>query len=80
VPTFVLSHRHGAQECAIAAAAWKAFPSPLRHSRPLASCVSGGHAIWWTVQAADRATALSQLPPYLAARTVVDEVREVAIP
>jgi hypothetical protein len=32
------------------------------------------------VQAADRSAALAQLPPYVADRTVVDEVREVPIP
>jgi hypothetical protein len=80
VPTFVLSHRHRREECAIATAAWKAFPSPLHHSRPLGSCTTGGHALWWTVEAADSAAALAQLPPYIADRTVVDEVREVPIP
>lgn len=80
MPTFVLSHRHRPEECAIAIAAWKAFPSPLRHSRPLGSCTTGGHGMWWTVQAADRAAALAQVPPYVADRTVADEVREVPIP
>jgi hypothetical protein len=80
VPTFVLSHRHRPEECAIAIAAWKAFPSPLRHSRPLGSCATGGHGMWWTVQAADQAAALGQLPPYVADRAVADEVRAVPIP
>jgi hypothetical protein len=80
VPTFVLSHRHRPEECAIAIAAWKGFASPLRHSRPLGSCASGGHHVWWTVRAHDRVAALAQLPPYVADRTVIDEVREVPIP
>jgi hypothetical protein len=79
MPTFVLSHRHLPEECGIAMAAWKAFPSPLRHSRPLGSCALGGHRLWWTVDAADRAAALAQLPPYVAARTVAEEVLEVPI-
>ena len=33
-----------------------------------------------TVQAVDRAAALAQVPPYVADRTVADEVREVPIP
>jgi hypothetical protein len=36
--------------------------------------------MWWTVEAADQTAALSQLPPYIAARTCADEVREVRIP
>jgi hypothetical protein len=35
--------------------------------------------MWWTVEAVDSAAALSQLPPYVAERTVTDEVREVPI-
>lgn len=80
MPTFVLSHRHRPEECAIATAAWNGFPSPLHQSRPLGSCALGGHGMWWTVEAADPAAALGQLPPYIADRTVVDQVREVPIP
>lgn len=80
MPTFVLSHRHRPEECAIAIAAWKAFPSPLRRGRPLGSCATGGHGLWWTVEAADVAAALAQLPTYVAERTVAEEVREVPIP
>ena len=80
VPIFALFHEHQPAECAIAFAAWKGFASPLRHSRPLGSCASGGHRVWWIVEAADRPAALAQLPPYVAERTVADEVREVPIP
>jgi len=80
VPTFVLYHRHDASECAVAAASWKGFRSPLRDSRPLGSCAIGGHRIWWTVEAVDRTAALAQLPPFVATRTFADEVREVRIP
>jgi hypothetical protein len=80
VPVFVLTHSHRPEECAIAIAAWKGFRSPLRHSRPLGSCASGGHRMWWTVEAADPAGALGQLPPYVAERTTAHEVRDVPIP
>jgi hypothetical protein len=80
VPTFILCHRHGPEECAIAIAAWKAFPSPLRRSLPLGSCATGGHRVWWTVQAPDLAAAMAQLPAYVADRTEAEEVREVPIP
>jgi hypothetical protein len=36
--------------------------------------------MWWTVEARDHIDALAQLPPYVATRTVADEVREVQIP
>jgi hypothetical protein len=78
--TFILTHSHEPHECAIAAAAWKGFASPLRHGRPLGSCVRGGHRLWWTVQATDEQAALSLLPPYVAQRTVAEEVREVPLP
>jgi hypothetical protein len=77
---FVLCHTHRPEECAIAIAAWKAFDSPLRHGRPLGSCATGGHQVWWMVQAEDSAAALAQLPLYVAARTVAEQVREVPIP
>jgi hypothetical protein len=78
--TFVLAHRHTPQECRIAIAAWKAFESPLAGGRPLGSCMSGGHGVWWIVRAPDLEAALAQLPPYVAARTVAEEVRQVPLP
>ena len=80
MPMFILCHAHAPEECAISIAAWKAFASPLRHSRPLGSCATGGHKVWWSAEAADRAAALALLPPYVAARTVAEAVREVPIP
>ena len=79
MPRFVLAHRHDAHDCAVAAASWKGFRSPLRDSRPLGSCATGGHRIWWTVEAPDRSAALAQLPPYVATKTYAEEVREVWI-
>jgi hypothetical protein len=80
MPTYVLTHRHKPHECAIAAAAWKGFASPLRHGRPLGSCAQDGHRVWWTVDAEDAPAALSLLPHYVAKRTVAEEVREVLLP
>jgi hypothetical protein len=79
MPTFILTHRHAPQECGVAAAAWKGFESPLRHGRPFGSCATGGHRIWWTVEATDMVAALGQLPRFVAERTVAEEVREVPI-
>jgi hypothetical protein len=64
----------------VAAASWKGFRGPLRDSRPLGSCATGGHRMWWTVEASDQRAALAQLPPYVASKTFADEVREVPIP
>ena len=80
VTTYLLHHRHAAKECPVAFAAWKGFDSPLRGRPALASCATGGHALWWTVEAADRAAAEANLPPYLAARCEVVEVSEVRVP
>ena len=77
---YLLEHRHDPRECGVVFAAFKGHDSPLRHSPTLASCRSGGHAIWWTVEARTEAEALRQLPNYVAERTIVSRVSEVEIP
>jgi hypothetical protein len=77
---YLLEHRHEPQECGVVFAAFKGDDSPLRHRPTLASCHSGGHAIWWTVEAETEAEALGLLPRYVAERTVVSCVSEVEIP
>ena len=61
-------------------AAWNGFDSPLRHTRAMGSCLTGGHCVWWTVDALDAPAALSLLPPYVAERTEPIEARAVGIP
>ncbi len=80
MPTYVLVHRHGPHECRTAYAAWKGFDSPLRRSRPYASCARGDHRIFWVVEASDERIALGQLPEWLAERTEASEVSAVGIP
>jgi hypothetical protein len=77
---FLLEHRHEADECAVAFAAWKGFDSPLRQQAVLCSCRSGGHRLWFVVTAGTARDALRQLPGYVAARTEAIDVAEVAIP
>ncbi len=84
MPRFMLTHRHGADECRVAFASWKGFDSSLRHAGTFGSCMlvngAGAHEIWWTVEAGDADAALSHLPPYVAERTQATEVKEVPIP
>ena len=61
-------------------ASFKGHDSPLRRRATLASCRSGGHAIWWTVEAASEAQALALLPFYVAERTTAASVSPVDIP
>ena len=75
-----LEHRHEPQDCGVVFASFKGLKSPLRHRPTLASCRSGGHAIWWTVEAESEADALEQLPYFVAERTSVERVTEVEIP
>lgn len=80
MPRYILHHKHEPSECGVVFAAFKGHQSPLRHRATLASCRSGGHAIWWTVDAATEAEAVAQLPFYVAERTTAAEVTEVRIP
>ena len=80
MPFFLLQHQHDPAECAAAFAAWTGFDSPLRHGQAASTCLSGGHAVWWRVQAENDAAALALLPRYVARRTVSIEVRDVEIP
>ena len=77
---YVLQHHHQPRECGVVFASFKGHPSPLRHRATLASCRSGGHAIWWTVEADSEDDALALLPTYVAKRTTVARVNEVEIP
>jgi len=77
---FLLHHRHEPHECGVVFAAFKGHESPLRHRVTLASCLFGGHAIWWAVEAASEAEALALLPFYVAERTTATRVSEVDIP
>jgi hypothetical protein len=80
VARYLLEHRHQPRECGVVFASFKGHESPLRHRVTIASCRSGGHAIWWSVEAADEEEALRLLPAYVAARTTVIRVSEVRIP
>lgn len=77
---YLLQHRHTPEECGAVFASFKGHDSPLRHRATVASCRSGGHAIWWTVDAHSDKEALRQLPFYVAERTTVTRVSEVCIP
>jgi hypothetical protein len=80
MPRYMVHHRHEPRECGIAFAAFKGHESPLRHRAALASCPSGGHAIWWTVEAASEQDALGQLPYFVARRSTIAQVSELVIP
>ncbi len=80
MPRYLLHHNHEPFECGAAFAAWKGFDSPLRGAAAVSSCLEGGHAIWWDVEATDIPAALELLPPYVADRTTVAPVSDVSIP
>ena len=77
---YLLHHSHEPNECGAVFASFRGHGSPLRHQATLASCRSGGHAIWWTVEAATEQDALAFLPAYVAERTTATRVNEVQIP
>jgi len=78
--SFLLHHRHEPEKCGVAFAAFKGDGSPLRHATTVSSCASGGHEVWWVVEAESSDAALAMLPHYLAERCEVVPVREVRIP
>jgi hypothetical protein len=77
---YLMHHRHAPEECGVVFASFKGHRSPLRHRVTLASCRSGGHGIWWTVDAASEEEALGFLPFFVAERTSITQVSEVQIP
>jgi hypothetical protein len=77
---YLLQHRHTPDECGVVFASFKGHDSSLRHQLTLASCRSGGHEVWWTVDAPSEDDALRLLPAYVAERTTVARVSEVQIP
>ena len=80
MPQYLLHHHHKPDECGVVFASFKGHRSQLRHRPALASCRSGGHAIWWTVEAANEQNALALLPSFVADRTTATRVSEVQIP
>ena len=77
---YLLHHRHEPDGCGVVFAPFKGHHSPLRHRPTLASCRTGGHEIWWTVDADSEDDALRLLPYYVAERTTITGVSEVQIP
>jgi hypothetical protein len=77
---YLLQHRHAPDECGVVFASFRGHESPLRHQATLGSCRSGGHVIWWTVDADSEEDALCLLPRYVAQRTTISPVGEVRIP
>ena len=58
-PAILLHHGTTPDECGVVFASFRGHDSPLRRQPTLASCRSGGHAIWWTVEARHRAATRS---------------------
>lgn len=77
---YLLQHRHVPHECGVVFASFKGHRSPLRHRPTLASCRTGGHAVWWTVEAATEQDALALLPFFVAERTTATRVSDIQIP
>ena len=56
------------------------MPSFLLHHQHAPAECAAAFAAWWRVEAADAQEALELLPPYVAHRTDVLDVRDVEIP
>jgi len=80
MPRYLLHHHHEPDECGAAFASFRGFDSPLRRGAALASCLYGGHSVWWTVEAPSAEGARALLPFFVAERASVTPVTEVALP
>jgi hypothetical protein len=77
---YLLHHTHHPHECNVAFASFKGHSSSLRHRTTVASCLFGGHTIWWLVNTDSPENALALLPFFVAQRSTAVEVRAVQIP
>jgi hypothetical protein len=77
---YLLHHRHDARQCGVAYAAFKGETTPLRRRPVVASCLTGGHEMWWLVEAGSSDEALAQLPHFVATRATATPITEVPIP
>lgn len=80
MPTYLLHHRHSADECGASVAAWRGFASPLRGTSAIASCQFGRHGMWWQVEAASADDALALLPRFVAQRSDAIRIAELQLP
>jgi hypothetical protein len=80
MPRYLLHNQHQPEECGAVFASFNGHESPLRHTTTIASCLFGGHAIWWEVTAGSQQAALGLLPFYVAQRTKVVPIAPVDIP
>ena len=80
MPRYLVHHRHEPHECGVAFTAFRATRAGFASRPTLASCASGGHAIWWAVEAATETEALALLPFFVAERSTATRVSEVEIP
>ena len=77
---FLLHNHHEPDECGVTFAAFKGHSSPLRRHKTASSCLTGGHEIWWLVEAETEDAALALLPRYVAERSTAMPIRPVLIP
>ena len=80
MPRYLLHHEHRPEECGAVFASFNGHDSPLRHMTTMASCLFGGHSIWWEVHAPSEPAAMELLPFYVAERTTVTAIAPVEIP
>src|SRR4051794_41972646 len=77
---YLLQHRHASKDCGAVFASFMGYDSPLRHGATIGSCRSGGHELWWTVEAGSEGGGLALLPPYGAGRPKATKGRGGGVP
>ena len=78
--TYMVVHRHGAEECSKVGSALEGYPGPNKGKTFLCSCPAGYHAGYIVAQADSAEKALEVLPPALRATSTAEEVVETTLP
>ncbi len=80
MPTYMVVHRHSAEDCSKVGPALEGYSSPNKGQPFLCSCPAGFHVGYIVAQADSAEKALEVLPPTLRATSTAEEVTETTLP
>ncbi len=78
--TYMVVHRHSAEDCSKVGPALEGYSSPNKGKTFLCSCQAGLHTGYIVAQADSPEKALEVLPPSLRVTSTAEEVSEATLP